>query len=82
LESTSTARFVTSLRGFIARFISQDKDAKARPPKVLLELEILVGGEEQIETGSLGLLQQAAIAKASPAFLLHRTHLMPDEERR
>jgi hypothetical protein len=44
----------------------QHNDAKTRLSEVLLKLEILVGGKEQVEARSLGSSQEFAVLQAGP----------------
>ena len=46
--------------------------------KILLKLETLVGSDENLKAGGLGLSQQLAVLQAGPTLLVYRPRVVPD----
>ena len=57
----------------------QNDDGDGKRLEVLLEFDVLVGGEDRVEFGG-GLSQECTVAQAGPAHLRNRTNIVAYEQ--
>jgi hypothetical protein len=60
----------------------RNDDEQAGGFQVLLELEILVAGDQDFEACGEGLAEERTVLQARPALLLSRSNVVADEVRR
>jgi hypothetical protein len=54
----------------------ENNNAQLRSREILLELKVLIGGQEDFETRVRGALQKISILEASPTLLLDRADIV------